>query len=667
LAKSKSKKQAKQREANQVKVTPTVTTTDKVLKWLILSVPLFLPLIFERITYDLFDIPKLTVLRLVVAVAVIVWLTKLLKPGGQIKIGRPELFFGAFLVLAILSTIFSIHPATSLIGKYKRYEGLLTFITYFWLYFVALQTFTDADDVRRVISLMSVAGAIVAFYGLLQYLGLDPIYWGQTPFEARRSFSSFGNPDLLAGYLALVLPASLSAFLEEKRYSWLHGFCFFLISACLVTTYTRGAWIGAIVGLGLFLVLGWRALVKHWARLAAIFGVVLVVIVALVIYSSEIVGLDLIARFKSAFNFSGGTVASRIEIWKAGLAMIKDRPLLGQGLDTYRLASEKYETFRYVKMVNGGTVADNAHNYLVHIAAGGGPLAAFFYFGFFIWLLANVWRYLLREAEESDKLVLVGVITAAISYLVTMLFGISITGGTAPFYALLGVTGGFLLNKTGAYKVFTLKSLQPAAKLGLVIVAALTIVFSALVGLSMFIGDYYYADGLKYSYSPDKNQAVNKLTTAATFYPTNGRIMSQLGQMYIDSATAAAQNNNRKAYDFFITNALIAFKRAVAAEPLEADYKVFLANTYNYIGKNDEAVAVLQDVLSRRKYSLPGNYIMGTVKMEQGAYFEAIAYLKLVEKIYPNYTDVRRRLAEAYSKIGDVKQAAYYRKLASQK
>lgn len=665
MAKNKSKKQTGQKK-NQV-VVQTVTTTDKVLKWLIFSVPLLLPLIFERITYDLFDLPKLAILRLVVAVAVIIWLTKLLGPGGQIKIGQPEIFFAVFLVLAVLSTIFSIHPATSLIGKYKRYEGLLTFITYFWLYFVALQTFKDADDLRRVISLMSIAGAVVAFYGLLQYMGLDPIYWGQTPFEARRSFSSFGNPDLLAGYLALVLPASLSAFLEEKRYSWLHGGCFFLISACLVTTYTRGAWIGAVVGLVLFLVLGWRALVKHWARLAVIFGVVFVVIVALVIYSTKIAGLDLVARFQSAFDFSGGTVASRIEIWKAGLAMIKDRPLLGQGLDTYRLASEKYETFRYVKMVSGGTVADNAHNYLIHVAAGGGPLAAFFYFSFFIWLLANVWRYLFSQSETKDKLVLVGVFTAAVSYLVTMLFGISITGGTAPFYAMLGITGGFLLNKQGAYKVFTLKSLEPTVKLSLVVAAALTVIFSALVGISMFIGDYHFANGLKYSYSSDKSQAVNKLTTAAAFYPTNGRIMSHLGQMYIDSARTAALNNNRKAYDFFTTNALIAFKRAIAAEPLEADYKVFLANTYNYIGKDSEAVAVLQDVLSRRKYSLPANYIMGTIKMDQGAYLEATSYLKLVEKIFPNYNDVRRRLAEAYSKLGDAKQASYYRNIASQK
>jgi NADH-quinone oxidoreductase subunit H len=42
---------------------------------------------------------------------------------------------------------------------------------------------------------------IVAGYGLLQFAGLEFVQWGTLPFETNRAFSTYGNPDLLGGFL----------------------------------------------------------------------------------------------------------------------------------------------------------------------------------------------------------------------------------------------------------------------------------------------------------------------------------------------------------------------------------------------------------------------------------------------------------------------------------
>ncbi len=64
---------------------------------------------------------------------------------------------------------------------------------------------------------MVVSATIVSFYGLLQYLGYDFFRWAEVPFELNRSFSTFGNPVLLGGYLVIILPIALALFISATK------------------------------------------------------------------------------------------------------------------------------------------------------------------------------------------------------------------------------------------------------------------------------------------------------------------------------------------------------------------------------------------------------------------------------------------------------------------
>ena len=115
-----------------------------------------------------------------------------------------------------MTSVTSIHPLTALFGKYRRFEGFISFLNYGVIFFLVLQL---ADNMRRTRALAKTlfwSGTLVSLYGVMQFLAIDPIKWGDLPFEAQRAFSTYGNPDLLGGFLVFPLAISLVLALSEE-------------------------------------------------------------------------------------------------------------------------------------------------------------------------------------------------------------------------------------------------------------------------------------------------------------------------------------------------------------------------------------------------------------------------------------------------------------------
>ncbi len=624
-----------------------------------------MPLVISRVSFDQFDIIKVAIFKVIVLALVFIWLSRMLTSPRPIVWSWREGLLVLFLILGVISVLTSIHIPTALHGKYKRYEGLFTFITYFSSYLIALQVFRKRGQVRTLMEVISITGALVSLYGILQFVGLDPIYWGDVPFEQRRSFSTFGNPDLLAGYLVLALPCSLVMFFDNTNRRWLYGGAFFTVAVGLITALTRSGWIGGTVGILMALILVGRALKEHWRELAAIGAVFAVVLVGFITYSASTPELNIARKFKGAFTLTSGTAANRFEIWKAGGYMVRDRPLFGQGLDTFRLASEKFETKKYVGLVRGGTVSDNAHNYPIQLAAGGGlPAAVAIYAFFMIWIFRMV-KLRPRAPDESSRLYIIGGAAAATGYLATMMLGISIVGAASTFWLLMGALSGYTSRLTPEYRFFDAakwgQGAKMAASLSLVLVSLMIAGFS----VAMYIGDIYFVQGLK-SQVRSINETQSYMDKAISLYPGNGRVPSRLGQVYLNGANQAINAKNSEQFTLYINKSIESFNRAVAAEPLEADYKVFLANAYGNQGKLDEAIQVLEEVIERRPYSVPGNYLAGQFKQRANRKKEAIAHYELSYELSPQYMNLPSVLAQLYEEVGNNAKAAEYQKIVEE-
>lgn len=199
-------------------------------------------------------------------------------------------------------------------------------VAWFWL--VRRAGLTSGQRWRLVDALVLSATA-VSLYGLYQWLFTANII---TAEGVRRIRAVYGSPNnlslLLDRVLSIVAAVVLIAPLSRRRL--LYTAAALPLGITLFLTFSRGAWL-----LGMPAAMLWLA---WWggrrARLAV--GTVAVVgLLALIPF----LGTE---RVASAANLEGGTFIVRVYLWKASLAMARDYPLFGVGLDNFLYTYDAY-------------------------------------------------------------------------------------------------------------------------------------------------------------------------------------------------------------------------------------------------------------------------------------------------------------------------------------
>jgi len=100
-------------------------------------------------------------------------------------------------------------------------EGLRVIVQYMFWFFVTAQLLKTPKGVRRIMNILVVSGFFVSLYGVYQYIiAVDfPPQWVDS-MEAgvrTRVFSIFTRPNMLAGYLTLIIPVCIGLIIGEKN------------------------------------------------------------------------------------------------------------------------------------------------------------------------------------------------------------------------------------------------------------------------------------------------------------------------------------------------------------------------------------------------------------------------------------------------------------------
>jgi len=239
------------------------------------------------------------------------------------------LYWGIAIVATALSPV-KVAAATGL-GK----------LTLYLLFFALMARLLRSPRIRSgIITVFLHVSLIVSVYGLRQwFFGATALATWVDPesdsASLTRVYSYLGNPNLLAGYLLPAVALSFAAMFAWQR--WLPKALaltmFFVNSACLMVTFSRGGWIGFVVCLFVLLVLlvYWYSVQlpprwRPWAMPVLLGGSVGVIILAsLFVEPVRIrVASIFVGREDSSNNF-------RMNVWSAVLDMIRDRPILGIG------------------------------------------------------------------------------------------------------------------------------------------------------------------------------------------------------------------------------------------------------------------------------------------------------------------------------------------------
>ena len=619
-------------------------------------------------TFDQFDIVKVFLQRVLGLVALGAWAWDLLRRGGRLRRTPIDWLVLAFLVWVAITTVTAIHWPIALFGKPRRYEGLLSFVNYAVIYFLVLQFADRAARVRQLARALFFSSLIVAGYGALQYLGHDPVRWAALPFEVNRAFSTYGNPDLLGGFLIFSVTVALGLALAEGNLVWrlVYWAGFGLNGLALIVAFTRGAWIGGAVSVLLIAVIAWRnrAPLRRLDWVPAGISAALGVGVIWRSLSSPDDVMNFGKRLASIFEFGGGSGQTRTEIWQAAFAAIRERPILGWGADSFRLVFPKFKPVEYVRDAGGMSVADNAHDYPLQLATGIGIPGMVLMYGVFAWAGLRSFRTVFGRSHDASRIVLGAFWAAAAGYFVQLFFGLSVTGTTFLLWAALGV----VLAPTA--RVVAVK----APRWGTV--AAVAIVGAVALGIG-YQGVVILADNayLQAQVGDNGSARLEAALRAARLQPLNGTYKEGIGKAYFAEARyllqAGAEAEQRgedttayaEAFRRSFANAEAAFKDTIAFVPDEYDTYVSLAELFNLGGQAlspelfQSAVTVARQGLEVEPFGTAIRVQLARALLGLGRTDEAIKELTYVVRIDPRDGKAAVELAQIYAVQGKTGKA----------
>lgn len=329
---------------------------------------------------DPFVAPKQALLLLGASASVGVLLaSSLAAPRGSLRPrGAFEWLVLLWLAVAAVSTLRGVSPLRSLLGEPAQREGLVTLAALAALALASRRAHREVRARQFTLNVLLVGSAAAAAYALLQHAGLDPIAWANpTHFiaggtDSVRPGSTLGSAILLGVVLAPALAVTTAQLLAEPARLRLHAPLAALLTAALLATLSRGAWLGAALGVGVAIVLASRGRSAPRSTMARAlllgFGPAL-------LWGAIVLGAPIVARLTESVDPAATSGPARLAIAEAAFAMFRAHPLLGAGPDTFGLLFSQFQPASYARQAWIGSPM-NAHSAALQTLATVGALGA---------------------------------------------------------------------------------------------------------------------------------------------------------------------------------------------------------------------------------------------------------------------------------------------------
>lgn len=209
-------------------------------------------------------------------------------------------------------------------------EGLRVDIEYIFWYFLIINLIQDKYEIKKIIKIFVWVNAFVAFYGIYQYIAgvATPKSWIVSSVESyikTRAFSVVGSCNLLGSILALSIPIAISLIDDEKQLfkKIVYAVLALSMTACLVFTFSRAAWIAFAFGFVVYAVLNNR-------KFLVVFVIAGIVSVAIM----PSIAQRITYMFTSDYAYRSAN-GGRIQRWNEAIKIGMKTPLTGHGLGMF--------------------------------------------------------------------------------------------------------------------------------------------------------------------------------------------------------------------------------------------------------------------------------------------------------------------------------------------
>lgn len=369
----------------------------------------------------LFATPFLPTMILGVMLLPILFLLLISRP---FVIDSTTVFLLIFIIISMIVAVMSFAPRSSI------QIALLTAI--FMMSALAVSAAaTSRKSVDFFILIFIASAGFTGLVGLYQRLaGYTSELWLDLELHAdirNRITSTFGNPNVFATYLLLLIPivAAGVIYFKNPLLKLCAAGATLLLLGNLLLTYTRGAYIALPLAVIVFILLMEKRL--------------LILLVAFIPALPLVLPQTIMNRLLSIVNFADTSTIFRMSIWQGSIRMAGDfwPTGVGQGLEAY------HTVYPYYALAAAGTL--HSHNLFLQILVGSGITG----FTIFIVIVACFFRaqanFFRSTKEFRLKVMSAAMMSAMVAFLVQSIFDYSFFNYSIilTFYLFIGLSMAF--------------------------------------------------------------------------------------------------------------------------------------------------------------------------------------------------------------------------------
>ncbi len=542
----------------------TTKIFDKIIKGLIYLTVFLLPLFWLPFSFEAFEFNKQFLLFFLASLTLIFHLARMIFADREIRfrLSLLDISVLAFLLIAILSVVFSVDRVSSLFGFYGRFtNGLVGLLSVVTLYFLissntkpSVCSLSSSDKKEGQISdsqkrgILTLDGLLKAFYSsvffvvLISYFSIFGVWQklGLSRFSylgvlSQRAFNpSSGSLQGLAVFLAVVLVLLCSLILTRKKGRPLATIFYYLflisIFGLLILINFPPAWTVVLISLFAFIIfsLASRVFREDVNRL--------LLIILLLIVSSFFLFFNHSSFFRLSFlGLPQEQLLSQKVSWETSWNALKSgtKPfLLGSGPGTFRYDFSKFKPLSFSKSPLWAIRFDRAASYLSEILATMGVAGVFSYLvliGVFLSICCSLLFRKKKEGElEEEKKTSLVVLSAFLALISAHIFYYQNTVLLFAFWFVLAI-GSAVLPHSSKEKTISFKNFP---ELGLVfssifLIFSLVILVSYYLGARIYLADCYYRRSFLASDIGKKIQLLEKAVGLNPYFSTYQIVLAQ--------------------------------------------------------------------------------------------------------------------------------------------
>lgn len=446
---------------------------------------------------------------------------------GFIQKSPLDRYLLGYLALVFLSITYSADQYLSL----KAAIFLLAMIGYFYLILNVLST---PERLKIFIYLVIICGVITALWGFKDYVYLinrAPIPDGFNVTNENKSLvyvlsnkrvtSFLGWPNVLAGFLMLIIPISSVIVFESKK--WLGKYIFVISTivmlGAMVLTFSIGGWASFLIGSTLF----WSVYCYKDKKLKLNRKNMALFLTA-ILTGAVVLGVIVVKRD----IFSGAnSIKPRIQYLHSALSMIKARPVVGHGFNTYQIVNRQY-----LKTKEGYSAF--AHCSYLQVWAENGVIGLMALMLLIVFIYKKgIYFVIHSDSERKYRWLALGMLWSITIFLLDNMFSFTLIKPNISFYWWVVLALFCSILQMSEQRNSAINSAVSSGGYRNAVLIGLCLSIAGIFQLSkMYMGESYYYAGIRSFRSGNYPLTLENFKNAVKENSFDGKTHAALGQIY---------------------------------------------------------------------------------------------------------------------------------------